>query len=178
MGPRSSHKKRSAKRRNKNNNNNNNNNNSIISSQQLDASIMSTPSQVFLPPNLELLSQGLSPAIVNLNEQFEKILNTDDLVDVFSTPQLPEDGHEKEVTFEMILSIYKANKCIMGKIATLEKLHQHKFEELVNGMKTLKEEVQEVTKSQSMINAKFENQAKEIKNIQNKIKSIDTTLSW
>lgn len=171
-----SSKKKSKKRNNNNQKvNKSNNNGNIHNSSKLDSSLlamMSTPSQLFMSSHLDSQGQSLSPAVVNLNEQFDKILNSEDLVDVFSTPQLPEEGHEKEVTFEMILSIYKVNRCIMGKIATLEQLHQHKFDELVSGIKTLKEEVQEITKSQSLINAKFENQAKEIKNIQNKIKSI------
>ena len=51
----------------------------------------------------------------------------------------------------------------MGKIASLEHLHQSRFDEIASGMKILKTAVEEITKSQSLINSKFENQAKEIK---------------
>lgn len=172
--------KRSTKKKKQMKSNNNNNNDS----QQLNASIlmsMSTPSQEFLPTHLKSPPLALSPAVVDLNKKFESILNTeglDGLPDVFTTPvqslDRGQDGSDKEVTFDMILSIYKINKCIMGKIASLEHLHQSRFDQIVSGMKILKDEVEDITKSQSLINSKFETQAKEIKNIQNKIKSMAT----
>ena len=165
MGGSKSNKKSAKKRRQMKKNNINNN------SQQLDMSnllmSMSTPSQEFLPPHLiGTQSHELSPTVVNFNQQFESILNegSDGLPDVFSTPPISSNQNGgKEVTFDMVLSIYKINKCIMGKIASLEHLHQSRFDEIASGMKILKTAVEEITKSQSLINSKFENQAKEIK---------------
>ena len=166
-------RRRTQQRNDQNNSKNKNTSNTSFSSNASLLSLLSTPN----PSQAEVgfMSQ-LSPTVVNLNHKFDAILNTEaeDFFNFTTTQQssTPGDIDESKVTFDMILKIYEINKCMMGKMASIEKLHEHKFNEITTGMKNLKDEINEIAKSQEYLNEKFEKQAKEITNIQSKIKTI------